>query len=409
MKSKLKYIDLFAGCGGLSLGLHNSNAWEGVFAIEKNQDAFKTLHHNLIESKNHFNWPNWLPVGNCDINRVLREYKLQLQNLRNQVDLITGGPPCQGFSSAGRRNENDSRNKLIKSYIRFIRIVQPKIIFFENVKGFTQKFKNNKDKGLKYSNYVESQLKKNSVYYDSIGYDVHGELVNFADYGVPQKRTRFILIGFRKDLNYGNPSDFFKNLEKEKFKFLKEKGINVTITLSQAISDLNSKKKIKYPFNKNFKTTKYTKVKSNYQKLMKGKVKSTIPNSHRLANHKAETIRKFEIMLSESERNKSISMELKNKLDIKKHTTIPTSSDKPCPSLTTLPDDFIHFDNGRIFTVREYARIQSFNDWYEFKGKYTSGGKRRINDVPRYSQIGNAIPPLFGEQAGLIINNIIAK
>jgi len=409
MNSKLKYIDLFAGCGGLSLGLHNSNAWEGVFAVEKNSDAFKTLHHNLIENKNHFDWPDWLPIENYDINKVLREFKTQLLNLRNQVDLITGGPPCQGFSSAGRRNESDSRNKLVKSYIRFIRIVQPKIIFFENVKGFTQKFKNNKDKGLRYSHYVESQLKKNSSYYESIGYDVHGELVNFADFGVPQKRTRFILIGFRKDLNYGNPLDFFENLEKEKLNFLKDKGLNSTTTLCQAISDLNGKRKIEYPFNKNFKTTKYTNTKSNYQRLMKGNVRSDIPNSHRLANHKTETINKFEIMLANSERNKSISSELKDRLDIKKHTTIPTSSEEPCPSLTTLPDDFIHFDNARIFTVREYARIQSFNDWFQFKGKYTSGGKRRINDVPRYSQIGNAIPPLFGEQAGLIINDIIAK
>ena len=72
----------------------------------------------------------------------------------------------------------------------------------------------------------------------------------------------------------------------------------------------------------------------------------------------------------------------------------------PTPTLTTLPDDYIHYSEPRILTVREYARIQSFPDDYVFCGKYTTGGKRRVLEVPRYSQIGNAIPPLFGELAG---------
>jgi DNA (cytosine-5)-methyltransferase 1 len=75
--------------------------------------------------------------------------------------------------------------------------------------------------------------------------------------------------------------------------------------------------------------------------------------------------------------------------------------------LTTLPDDYVHFAEPRILTVREYARIQSFPDWYEFRKKYTTGGKERVNQVPRYSQIGNAIPPLFGEQAGIILNSVL--
>ena len=80
---------------------------------------------------------------------------------------------------------------------------------------------------------------------------------------------------------------------------------------------------------------------------------------------------------------------------------------KPTPTITTLPDDYIHYCEPRIMTVREYARIQSFPDTYQFKGKYTTGGKRRTQEVPRYSQIGNAIPPLFGEQAGLILKKIM--
>lgn len=139
------YIDLFAGCGGLSLGLHNAG-WKGLFAIEKNVDAFKTLKYNLIDNKNHFAWPIWLPQESIEIDKAIELYKDNLNELKNKVDLVAGGPPCQGFSMAGRRNENDHRNNLIKSYIDFIKIIKPKILFFENVKGFTMEFKKTKTK-----------------------------------------------------------------------------------------------------------------------------------------------------------------------------------------------------------------------------------------------------------------------
>jgi len=116
MKIKHRYIDLFAGCGGLSLGLHNSGLWKGIFAIEKSKDAFLTLEHNLIHKKNHFEWPNWLQQTNHDINFVLKKHKNELNQLKGKVDLVVGGPPCQGFSTAGKREESDKRNTLINSY-----------------------------------------------------------------------------------------------------------------------------------------------------------------------------------------------------------------------------------------------------------------------------------------------------
>jgi DNA (cytosine-5)-methyltransferase 1 len=108
MENKRTYIDLFAGCGGLSLGLYLSG-WRGLFAIEKNKDAFSTLEHNLIYSKKHFNWPSWLPQTNHDINDILRSYSSELKKLKSEVDLVVGGPPCQGFSTAGKRYEQDER------------------------------------------------------------------------------------------------------------------------------------------------------------------------------------------------------------------------------------------------------------------------------------------------------------
>ena len=92
---------------------------------------------------------------------------------------------------------------------------------------------------------------------------------------------------------------------------------------------------------------------------------------------------------------------------MKKSCIIPLDGDEKSPTLTTLPDDYIHYCDARILTVREYARIQSFDDWFEFRGKYTTGGLMRKKEVPRYSQIGNAIPPLFMEQSGAVLRVMV--
>lgn len=408
MSQKKTYIDLFAGCGGLSLGLYNSGLWKGKFAIEKSPDAFKTLEYNLIDINSHFDWPDWLPKSNLDINEVIKNYSKELKSLRGTVDMVAGGPPCQGFSTAGRRIENDTRNKLIESYIKFIRLVQPKVIFFENVKGFTQKFDKNKIKGRVYSEYVQNALKRGSKKFDAVGYDVYGKLIDFSEFGVPQKRTRFILVGIRKDISDRvSPKEFFKQIKKNKKEFLGNKGIGLTNSLEDAISDLLRIEETISPDTKSFKTGLYNKPKSTYQKLLKGDLDNLIPDSHRFAKHTPYTVEKFEYILAHAEKNKTLSDEIKEKFNLKKRTIIPLSGSTPTPTITTLPDDYIHYCEPRIFTVREYARIQTFNDWYEFKGKYTTGGKRRTQEVPRYSQIGNAIPPLFGEQAGLVLNTIL--
>lgn len=408
-QKKSTYIDLFAGCGGLSLGLHNSGVWKGLFAVEKSKDAFETLEYNLINNKPHFDWPSWLPKSAHDINEIIKKYPEELKKLRGSIDMVAGGPPCQGFSTAGRRVENDDRNKLIGSYIEFIRLVQPKIIFFENVKGFTQKFDKNKVKGRVYSKYVENALRRKNTRLNSLGYEVSGHLVDFSEFGIPQKRTRFILVGVRKDLIQSiTPQQFFLNIENNKNEFLINKGIGITNSLEDAISDLLRTKETVSPDTKSFKAGLYNKTESNYQRLLKGDVENIIPDSHRFAKHNPETIVKLKYILKKAEKNKTLSTEIKEKFNLKKRTIIPLSGKTPTPTITTLPDDYVHYCEPRIFTVREYARIQSFNDWYEFQGKYTTGGKRRTQEVPRYSQIGNAIPPLFGEQTGIAINQLLS-
>ncbi len=404
MSVKYTYIDLFAGCGGLSLGLHHAG-WKGLFAIEKSPDAFKTLRHNLIDSRHHFEWPEWLgEPRNLEIDRVLKDYKNQLLNLRGTVDMIVGGPPCQGFSSAGRRRENDLRNNLVKSYIKFIRIVQPKIIFFENVKGFTLEFKKNKEKGRQYSNYVEKVLKR-------AGYRVKGNLINFADYGIPQKRTRFILVGVREDIASHKKvaaDSFFKTIEADREKFLVAKNLSLLPTLEDAISDLlrlNGKKPS--PDSKNFEAGIYSNAVTPYQKLMRTGVSSVIADSHRFARHSEEVESRFVDIIKNARKNKNLDKAIRKKYKIRKHTVIALDRNDQSPTITTLPDDYIHYCEPRILTVREYARIQSFPDWYEFQGKYTTGGRMRTQEVPRYTQVGNAIPPLFGEQSGLALKKLI--
>jgi DNA (cytosine-5)-methyltransferase 1 len=404
MSSKKTYIDLFAGCGGLSLGLHQAG-WKGLFAIEKSTDAFKTLEYNLIEQKNHFDWPNWLPQAAHEINKVLDEYSSELVKLKGQVTLVAGGPPCQGFSMAGKRNEFDLRNDLINSYIKFVEMVEPQIIFFENVKGFTMEFKKNKEKGIAYSSLVTKKL-------EDAGYFVKGQLINFGDFGVPQKRTRFILVGIKKttvNASQEKVEGFFSSLEKNKFEFLKQRGLTEKTNLQEAISDLFKENGLEetpeYP---SFQSGIYGKKIGNYQKLMRKGIKNTIADSHRFPKHSQSIIDRFKSILEETEdrRNLNISAEIQKKYNIKKRTVIPLSSADKSPTITTLPDDYIHYQEARILTVREYARIQSFPDWYKFQGKYTTGGKLRTQEVPRYSQIGNAIPPLFGEQAGFILKSL---
>lgn len=392
------YIDLFSGCGGLALGLHKAG-WKGLFAIEKSADAFSTLKYNLIDKNSNFEWPEWLPKQNHDINQIIELYEDKLRELDGKVELIAGGPPCQGFSMAGRRQEKDDRNKLIDSYIRFVELVKPKVLFFENVKGFTIGFKNGNKRGEAYSVYVVEKLR-------NLGYDVEGRIINFSEYGVPQKRQRFILVGTKN----GKAEDFFISIVKNRAEFFKSKKLNDTTSLSDAISDLlQTNGLVDSPDSKNFKAGIYKEATSPYQKLMReGKnLKNKIADSHRFANHKKETQEKFQYILQNAQANKNIPDSIKEKYNLKKRTVVPLCQDSCTPTLTTLPDDYIHYSEPRILTVREYARIQSFPDSYEFKGKYTTGGDMRKKDVPRYTQIGNAIPPLFAEQAGIVLKEMV--
>lgn len=385
-KKKFTYIDIFSWCWGLSLGLHNSWLWEGFFAVEKSKDAFETLKYNLISKRGHFTFPSWLEEKHHDINELINNK--ELKELEWKVDMVAWWPPCQWFSLAWRRNIHDIRNSLVYSYIEFIKVVQPKVIFFENVKGFCAPFKN-KDTGecITFSNIVIDELKK--IWY----LDASFEVLDFSEFWVPQSRKRFIIVATKK----WNASDFFKIIKENSKNFLEKKGISIKNTLEDAISDLNKKNwTINSLDTKWFKAWVYWKINSGYQKYMRSWYNEVYPDSHRFPKHKLETEKKFKIILNE----KLSSSQVQERFNTKKSSTRFLIWSKPSPTLTTLPDDLVHYSEPRILTVREYARIQSFTDDYIFKWKYTTWGSQRKVDVPRYTQIWNAIPPLFAEQAG---------
>ena len=141
---------------------------------------------------------------------------------------------------------------------------------------------------------------------------------------------------------------------------------------------------------------------SSYQRLMRSGVEDDFePNSLRLPNHRPETIEKFQLILDECPRGKIVPKDFRKKHGMRKQCVTPLHPNRMAHTITTLPDDMIHYNEPRVLTVRENARLQSFPDWFEFHGKYTTGGKNRCKEVPRYTQVGNAVPPLMAEAIGL--------
>ena len=401
------YIDLFSGCGGFSLGLGNSG-WQGIFAVEKDPMAFQTFKYNLIDGKyNHFNWPKWLPQQATTIQDLLENYSQELSSLKGSVDLIAGGPPCQGFSLAGRRNIKDPRNKLSDEYIKMVKIVSPKYLVLENVRGFNSTFKdaNGTKEKIPYSMVVKKRLEK-------LGYQVFTDYLHSENYGVPQKRTRFIMIGIRRDLAVKglNPFDL---LEKIRHDFLKTKKLpSKPISVKSAISDMEvSSSELIYHSGSEksgFKQINYIPPKrlNAYQRQMRKNLNGSKPNSLRIARHRPETISKFRLIQNLCIPGKGLSDDHKKVIGMKKQVISVLNPSEPSRTLTTLPDDLLHYSEPRILTVRENARIQSFPDDFKFLGKYTTGGMRRTQECPRYTQVGNAVPPFLGEVLGLLINNL---
>src|SRR5262249_44647560 len=131
-----------------------------------------------------FAWPKWLPQDPISIDALLSLHKTALQSIHGSVDLLVGGPPCQGFSSAGRRRHNDPRNKLFTSYLELVHIIRPRAVLIENVRGFTVDF-NSETRVRNFARSLRTKL--------AATYDVYEKVLNLSSFGVPQLRNRYFM------------------------------------------------------------------------------------------------------------------------------------------------------------------------------------------------------------------------
>ncbi len=410
------FIDLFSGCGGLSLGLSQAG-WQGLFAIERAADAFETFRANFLgeASRCRFQWPAWLEQSAHSIDDVLKFHHGELGELRNKVDLIAGGPPCQGFSFAGKRNNSDPRNKMFQRYVSFVELINPKFLVLENVPGMN----------VAHTKRGNKTAKSGQTYYDKLhdalgelGYTVGAMILDAANFGVPQRRARLVVIGIRSDMVKKFPSGctgLFDAIDVEGGKQLSELGNGAPVTAQQAISDLVvgtgkqvAQHTIEYAgfgARRGYVQLKYEGPHDTaYQRLMNAGVAPYQMDSMRLARHGEDVRARFKKILATSlatnRRGVNLSSDDRESFGMLKHRTVPMSPTQPAPTLTTLPDDILHYCDPRILTVRESARLQSFPDWFTFHGKYTTGGDRRKVECPRYTQVGNAVPPLLAMAIG---------
>jgi DNA (cytosine-5)-methyltransferase 1 len=397
----LTFIDAFAGCGGLSLGLMQAGL-QGKFAIEHDRFAFATLKANLLSQESPFNysWPRWLPKEALSMMALLEKYGVNLEALSGSVDILVGGPPCQGFSMAGRRQHDDPRNQLFLQYLRLVGIIKPEIVLIENVHGFTMDFAI----GENITNYADA-LK--TVLSDE--YKVYERLLDLSQFGVPQARTRYFVIAVRSSVSTTDP---FELLEGRIPSFLRTLGISAPVSSSNAISDLELGRCGTEPSKdtQGFDQIAYGRPLTRYQKLMNGI--GVTPTDLRLARHSDGISQRFQEIIdlshAEGRLNTSISTAIRERFGLKKRALRVLDPDRPSPTITSMPDDLLHYSEPRTLTVRENARLQSFPDWYSFQGKYTTGGHLRKKEVPRFTQVANAVPPLVARAIGEMLVALMA-
>lgn len=221
-------------------------------------------------------------------------------------------------------------------------------------------------------------------------------------------RARHFILGIRKDLLRGmRMPDLEEVLFRMRKDFLKHHRLPVSrpVTVSDAISDLTTAGKplvecVDEESPSGFKEIVYQGPVTRYQKLMHAGMNGRALNSLRLVKHRPKTVERFKNILRTCRKGVQLAEGDRIRLGIKKNALAPLAPDQPSHTITTLPDDLIHYAEPRIHTVREHARLQSFPDWFEFRSNYTTGGDRRVKECPRYTQVGNAVPPLLAKAIG---------
>lgn len=526
-QKKFNHIELFAGCGGLSLGLRNAG-FDLTLANELSPMAAETFAYNFFNEnlnqlavknelpkktfwlssqydslterlrENPFDYPsigkgksdiynskknfkNSLIIGNIiELNKLLEKDKQFLNLLKSafdnsEIDLISGGPPCQSFSMAGLREKDNDKNTLPWEFANFVAKIQPKFVLLENVTGILRAFKDNN--GSLYHAWFEIAKVFACQKYIPLCLHVNARLV-----GVPQNRPRFIMLAIRHDIiqkltpyfKTGSaekalftPSlNFYelvqKNIEKVTYgslqyfdvsipehfilfknSFLKYLVNQKEVNVKSAIDDLkinNPAKPSSFVRNLNTKFAnilKNRKYINNHELRKNGQIvkcrfriyqilqqcnNRDITNAvfnilkgieKSLPDNVWNELKKFKYLI---ENNQMIVFENKNDFEkylrlhpTQKQTQKALNSNAPAPAALSIPDDACHYDEKelRVLTVREMARIQSFPDDFVFRSKITTGGQMRKFEVPQYTQVGNAVPPLLGLALGKSIVELL--
>jgi DNA (cytosine-5)-methyltransferase 1 len=349
---KYKILDLFAGVGGLSYGFAHDKDFEILASNEILADMAKaySLNHPSVK------------MYHCDIKDFgLKNLASDLGIKKGDIDLIIGGPPCQAFSTVGKRVIDDPRGKLFQEYYRVLEELNPKVFLFENVKGLLSMQKG-------------ELLKTILALFESLGYKVKYQVLNSADYGVPQIRKRVIIIGTKLDKAFEYPKVTHSKKEKNIF----NKDLKPYLTLSEAISDL--------PFIKsNEESFIYScEANNNFQNLMRMNAPKQLMD-HNAPKNNDRLVRLMQC-LPDGGSPLDVAEELRPKSGFK-NTYCRLWWERPTPTITrnlSTPSSSrcIHPKAPRPLTTREGARIQCFPDNYIFYGSRSS----------RNLQIGNAVP-----------------
>lgn len=291
---------------------------------------------------------------------------------REEIDLVAGGPPCQGFSTAGMKDVDDPRNTLIGDYIRIIRGLRPRFFLLENVTGLQT---------LHQGKLFENVLHELAT----LGYRFEHRVLHAADYGVPQMRRRLIILGAREGAVPPHPKPTHQDGTHDS---LFGRALPSFTTCGDALGDLPL-------IRPGEAATKHDRPPSTaYQRRMRDG--ATRLFNHEAGRHKAETMAYY-ALVPPGGHWLDIPKELRNL----KQGVQRWPLDRIARTTTTEPSDFLHPTLHRVPTVRELARIQSFPDRYEFMGQRTTGNKmRRLGYCSQTQQVGNAVPPMLAEAIG---------
>ena len=432
-------IDLFCGAGGCSEGLLQAG-FHILFSsdISPMVEVTYTNRHKqlgLIQGENtFFQRADIRELTGADIFKAISSLKIFEGKKLPEIDLIIGGPSCQGFSRAGRRDKSDPRNMLFGEYVRVISQIRPKYIVLENVEGFMDM------QFIGYTGLGGKVYPDGSVTPDilaselrEIGYNtLEPRILNAADYGVPQRRNRVIFIGYRDDMQ--EPSYPLPTHTPDEYISIKEaisdlignnaKGEKMILSSYQRDSingrtpNINGKP-IKADKYKNIEQSAMTEVvRERFSLFRQGETGTML--KQRVMTDGIDISKKPALIklcvdktylsaeqIVDSFKEANVSDRIVNILLTKKNIRQRFDENKPSATVVTIADDYISPWEDRTFSVRELARFQSFDDSFEFLGKRTTGGLKRRVEVPQFTQVGNAVPPLLAKAIALEIKKCL--